>query len=76
MDLAGLDVHLAVTRNLFPELSNRTDPPEALLQLTGKGKLGVKSGEGLRGTYDGERIEALRALRDQLLAAIPRLRES
>ena len=76
MDLAGLDVHLAVTRNLFPELSNRTDPPEALLQLTGRGKLGVKSGEGLRGTYDHERIEALRALRDRLLAAIPRLRES
>ena len=76
MDLAGLDVHLAVTRNLFPQLSNRSGPPEALLQLTEEGKLGVKSGEGLRGTYDHERIEALRALRDRLLAAIPRLRES
>jgi 3-hydroxybutyryl-CoA dehydrogenase len=76
MDLAGLDVHLAVTRNLFPELSNRTDPPEALLRLTGEGKLGVKNGEGLRGTYDDERIQGLRALRDRLLAAIPGLRES
>ena len=55
--------------------SNWTDPPEALLQLTGEGKLGVKNGKGLRGTYDDERIQGLRALRDRLLAAIPGLRE-
>jgi 3-hydroxybutyryl-CoA dehydrogenase len=76
MDLAGLDVHLAVTRNLFPELSNGVEPPEALVQLTSEGHLGVKSGLGLRGRYDDERIRALRTLRDRLLSMIPGLRDA
>ena len=58
IDLAGLDVHLAVARNLFPELSGATEPPETLESLVTEGALGCKNGVGLLGVYGPEAIEA------------------
>jgi 3-hydroxybutyryl-CoA dehydrogenase len=48
MDLAGLDVHLAVARSLFPTLSNAAEPPPWLEAVFKRGA-GVKSGEGMLG---------------------------
>lgn len=67
MDLAGLDVHLAVSRELFPELSNSTDVPAMLSRLVDDGNLGVKSGRGLLGMYDDGAREALAVRRQAIL---------
>lgn len=59
MDLAGLDVHLAVATQLFPELDVAADPPQELREAVAEGRLGAKSGAGLRGSYDAARIEEI-----------------
>ena len=45
-DLGGLDTWGYVAEYLFPFLSNTPDPPQALTDLVGQGKLGVKTGQG------------------------------
>ncbi len=67
MDLAGLDVHLAVARRLFPLLANDSAPPQQLEQLVSEGALGAKSGRGLRGTYD---LAAIQELGERRVAAL------
>jgi len=73
MDLAGLDVHRAVARSLFPTLSNAAEPPPWLEAFLARGALGVKSGEGMLGTYEAAAIEALVRRRARTLIAIARL---
>jgi 3-hydroxybutyryl-CoA dehydrogenase len=75
VDLAGLDVHLAVARNLFPELSNQTTAPAALVERVEAGALGCKNGTGLRGVYTPEAVEALQSLRTRVLRGLPLLRD-
>jgi len=70
MDLAGLDVHLAVAEALFPVLATDREPPGLLAGLVAGGHLGAKSGTGLLGDYPPERRQALMALRDRVLRAI------
>jgi 3-hydroxybutyryl-CoA dehydrogenase len=65
MDLAGLDVHAAVAANLWPELSNTTEPSPSIAQA-------LKSGRGLRGDAPPE---VLRARRDRVLRGLAALRE-
>jgi len=74
MDLAGLDVHLAVARALYPVLAADTDPPDLLAQLVAAGRLGVKSGAGLLGGYPPQRRAALAARRDAMLRTIAQAR--
>jgi 3-hydroxybutyryl-CoA dehydrogenase len=69
MDLAGLDVHLAVSQALFPELGTETVPAQILCDLVAAGDLGAKSGRGLRGGYDAQRLSALRDARIAALVA-------
>jgi 3-hydroxybutyryl-CoA dehydrogenase len=65
MDLAGLDVHAAVAANLWPELSNTTEPSASIARA-------VESGEPLRGETPPE---ALRERRNRVLRGLPALRE-
>jgi 3-hydroxybutyryl-CoA dehydrogenase len=74
MDIAGLDVHLAVTRALFPDLAAGTAPPQPLVSLVEAGHLGAKSGRGLLGEYPPERQESLVRLRDTTLRLMPAVR--
>lgn len=73
VDLAGLDVHRAVARGLFPTLSNAAEPPVALEAALERGALGAKSGEGILGRYDARAIEALARRRARVLMAMSRL---
>jgi 3-hydroxybutyryl-CoA dehydrogenase len=73
MDFAGLDVHLAVARALFPGLSREDKPPAMLEELVSNGELGVKSGLGLRGEYSDELRRALESLRDEVLRSAAKL---
>lgn len=75
MDIAGLDVHLAVARALFPDLATGAVPPDLLPGLVDAGHLGVKSGRGLLGEYPPDRQEALTRMRDAALRMIPLVRE-
>jgi 3-hydroxybutyryl-CoA dehydrogenase len=65
MDLAGLDVHAAVADNLWPELSNTTEPSPSIARA-------VESGKPLRGETPPE---VLRQRRDRVLRGLPALRE-
>jgi 3-hydroxybutyryl-CoA dehydrogenase len=74
MDLAGLDVHLAVARVLYPVLAAGSGPPDLLTQLVAAGRLGAKSGAGLLGDYPPQRRAALAAQRDAMLRTIAQSR--
>ena len=65
MDLAGLDVHAAVAENLWPELSNTTEPSPSIARAR-------ESGQGLRGDTPPE---TLRERRNRVLSGLPALRE-
>jgi 3-hydroxybutyryl-CoA dehydrogenase len=73
-DLAGLDVYLAVIRNLFPELSTAQTPPAALVDAVESGAHGVKNGHGLLGGYDPADARRIARARDAMLRAIERAR--
>lgn len=73
-DLAGLDVHLAVAEQLFPDLDASTDPPAEVRELVAQGALGCKSGRGLYGDYRDDEITALVERRAAVLAELARLR--
>jgi 3-hydroxybutyryl-CoA dehydrogenase len=65
MDLAGLDVHAAVAANLWPALSNTTEPSPSIARA-------VESAEPLRGETPSE---VLRERRNRVLRGLPALRE-
>ena len=69
MDLAGLDVHLAVAAALFPTLSDAHDAPEIVRDAVAEGRLGAKTGAGLRGSYDEARIAEIAKRRARSLLA-------
>jgi 3-hydroxybutyryl-CoA dehydrogenase len=74
MDLAGLDVHLAVARRLFPLLTTAAAPPPGLGALVDAGDLGVEAGRGLRGSYSPDAAAAIARRRATTLLALARLR--
>jgi 3-hydroxybutyryl-CoA dehydrogenase len=76
MDLAGLDVHAAVARALFPKLSRATELPELLRETIEKGGLGAAQGMGLRGRYTADEAASVVEARDETLAARVRMRRA
>jgi 3-hydroxyacyl-CoA dehydrogenase len=75
LDLAGLDVHVAVATELFPKLTNAVAPPAQAVRLVGEGALGCKTGRGLLGDYDQPKIRALASRRVRVLLGLPALRD-
>jgi 3-hydroxybutyryl-CoA dehydrogenase len=75
VDLAGLDIHLAVARNLFGGLAETHEPPAALVDTVARGTLGAKSGEGLLGSYTPERVARIAARRLRMAEAIAAARD-
>lgn len=76
LDLAGLDVHLAVAGRLYPLLANDTEPARSVTDLVAAGHLGCKTESGLYGQYDEEAIRALRRRRARILLGLERLAAS
>jgi len=70
MDAAGLDVHEAVTVQIFPQLSRSTTVPELLKETRQRGAVGIKGGEGLRGHYSADSGAQIVARRDAVLAML------
>jgi 3-hydroxybutyryl-CoA dehydrogenase len=73
LDLAGLDVHEAVARRLYPLLANDREPAPSVTTLVAEGHLGCKTGRGLYGDYDDDAIATLRRRRAHLLLTLERL---
>ncbi|HUG50447.1 MAG TPA: 3-hydroxyacyl-CoA dehydrogenase NAD-binding domain-containing protein [Terrimesophilobacter sp.] len=74
MDLAGLDVHVAVAEQLYPELFATTVPDPYLYEITANGDLGAKTGNGIRGEYTAQRLADIahrRALVARVLRDLP-----
>ena len=65
-DLGGLEVFLAITKYLFPELSSDTYPPALLAELVDKGQLGAKADGGFYPYSEAELSEII-AQRDRVL---------
>jgi 3-hydroxybutyryl-CoA dehydrogenase len=76
MDLAGLDVHLAVAERLFPELARGSEPAPQVVDLVRAGALGCKTGRGLHGSYEPAAVDGLVRRRDRLLVGIAALRRA
>lgn len=45
-DMIGLDTAARASGNIFPKLSNATDPSPGILEKVDRGELGIKSGKG------------------------------
>jgi len=64
-DLAGLDIHCAAARTMYPHLANDAAPCAALERRVAEGKLGVKTGAGFyRWDAESARAEQARYERD------------
>ncbi|MEM8855331.1 MAG: 3-hydroxyacyl-CoA dehydrogenase NAD-binding domain-containing protein [Pseudomonadota bacterium] len=69
LDMAGLDIYKSVASFLNQELSDRKDVAPIIAAHTEAGKLGLKTGEGLR-AYTQDEIKALTAKRAKALVAV------
>jgi 3-hydroxybutyryl-CoA dehydrogenase len=71
MDLGGLQTLLAVSQNLYPELSRAQEPPSLVQELVTHGHLGVSTGRGFYTYQEGE-AEQMMAERDDKLMRLLR----
>jgi len=62
-DLAGLDLFLAISKYLFKEIENSTEPPRLLVDAVKRGNLGAKTGRGLLAWQPGK-AEQIKVQRD------------
>lgn len=69
-DFAGLDIIRDVHASLTPRLDRGTDPSERLMELTGEGKLGLKTGEGVFDWQDQDTDEVSEERDQELLALV------
>jgi 3-hydroxybutyryl-CoA dehydrogenase/5-formyl-3-hydroxy-2-methylpyridine 4-carboxylate dehydrogenase len=74
LDMAGLDIYRSVASFLNAELSDRKDVAPLIEERADAGKLGLKTGEGLR-AYTADEIKALQAERARKLVAVRRALE-
>lgn len=75
-DLGGLDVFLAISEYLFPDLSGDPNPPALMKLLVKKGRLGAKAGAGFY-RYSEKDLPQIIAQRDRTLLGFLRvLKES
>ena len=71
-DMVGLDLTLAIHQTVLPAIDSRPAPSPLLKKLIGEGKLGFKTGEGLRKWSAGEQA----ALRLKVLQHLKKARRS
>jgi 3-hydroxyacyl-CoA dehydrogenase len=69
LDMAGLDVYENVSTYLNARLSSSSGVPEVVTKLTAKGKLGMKSGDGMYSYGEGEVAAKRAAIVQGLVAA-------
>lgn len=65
-DLAGLDTVFAVASEVFPDLSNASEPPAWFRRMIERGQYGIKSGRGFYDWPEERGVEARRRIRTAL----------
>ena len=61
-DLAGLDLHVAIQRELWPEIDGSVEPNRKVASMVKRGDLGIKTG---RGYFDWSGQDPEQVLREQ-----------
>lgn len=67
-DLAGLDLHLAIERELWPEIDSGTEPNQDVISKVEKGELGLKAGRGFFDWTGQNPEKVLRAQNEALVS--------
>ena len=67
-DLGGLDVFADIAAYLVPDLCSSPVPPPVLAAAKADGNLGAKTGRGFYDWSDGRKLQAVRQLREAVLA--------
>ena len=72
-DITGLDLHLKVMKELWPELNQDTDPHTFITEKVACGELGVRGGRGFHDWTDGDFDEITASRTEALVNAMARL---
>jgi 3-hydroxybutyryl-CoA dehydrogenase len=67
-DYAGLDVHYAAAKTIYPDIAANTEPSKTLREHVEAGHLGIKSGRGFF-AWTPEKAARDKARYDELLRA-------
>ena len=74
VDLAGLDLTLAIQRYLLPDLNRDTEPSPLVIEKIERGELGAKSGQGFFTWTEEKHQDAIRRRDSALLGLLEWLR--
>ena len=66
-DLAGLDLHLAIQRELWPEIDGSIEPNPQVVSMVERGQLGLKTGRGYFDWSGQDPEQVLRAQNEALV---------
>ena len=72
-DIAGLDLHVAIARELWPDLDQSTGPHALALDKVDRGDLGLKTGRGFHDWSGNDAGEVHRARNESLLTTLIQL---
>lgn len=73
-DMAGLDVYANGFRTFEDAFGSRLAAPQVILDQVAQGRFGVKTGGGMTGDVDAERLRALEDYRARAYSALVQLR--
>ena len=66
-DLAGIDLHLAIQRELWPEIDGSVEPNAEVVSMVERGQLGLKTGRGYFDWSGQDPEQVLRAQNEALV---------
>ena len=66
-DLAGIDLHLAIQRELWPEIDGSVEPNAEVVSMVERGQLGIKTGRGYFDWSGQDPEQVLRAQNEALV---------
>ena len=66
-DLAGLDLHVAIERELWPEIDGSVEPNPEVVSMVERGQLGLKTGRGFFDWSGQDQEQVLRAQNEALV---------
>ena len=66
-DLAGIDLHLAIQRELWPEIDRSVEPNPEVASMVERGELGLKTGRGYFDWSGQDPEQVLRAQNEALV---------
>ena len=75
-DLGGLDLHVDLSKALWPDLNISSEPHPFVVNMVNEGKLGLKSGEGFINWKGQNPEEVLKARTESLIKLMGKIKQS